>query len=1092
MAVFSCRMCGGALDAVGGEGVCKCGYCGVMQSVPSLDDEEKAQLYRRAENYRRENEYDMALSLYERILTDDFEDADLYWSMLLCRYGIEYVEDTASRGRVPTINRTQYTSVFDDPDYKSAVEYAKRSQKQMFEREAQQIESIRAALIEICGREEPFDIFICCKETDSAGRRTPDSLLANDIYKQLVSAGYRVFFPRVTLADKAGADFEPYIFAALNSSRVMIAVGTSAANFGDVWVKNEWGRYLALINKGETKTLIPAVRNMDAYELPEELAHFQALDMSRLGFMQDMLAGIKRLIAPAGASEETLGDAGSILERVYRLLAERDFSAADKLCEHLLDIQPDSAEGYLAKLLAEYSTESADKLPELCADFSVSDSYKKIMRFGSDELKKRVENYRTHSLFNMYANMLESAESEEQCAAAAEGFRSLGGFMNSDEMVQRCAEKTAELRKKREEYVRESVYRVAADIIENSSAVNELTSARDSLTGLGDYKDSAALIEKCSRKIQVLSSENERLQAEVNSQKKIREQYMLDKTRRRKLIIMLTAALAATAVIVPVTVYNTVSWSRYSGAAAALAEGRYEEAIAGFEGLGGYSDAGEMLLRTKYDYALALKQSGSYDRAEEVFKELGDYSDSEAQILSVRYDSAVAARENGDLDKSAAVFTALGDYNDSAVQLMATKYEKALRLRENDEYNKAADIFVELGDYSDSAEQALITKYQYAEQLESNGDYISAASAFKELGSYSDCEKRASDCKYSYAMLLKEQGKSDVAADVLEELGLSEEAYETENSYKYDKAVEDARLEKYSSAIRLFKELGDYRDSRERLADAQYTYAVISKNSGNLNTAIGLFEELGDHLDAPEQLLQTKYEYAAALEESGDFKRAIVLFKELGDYLDSKQRFTEVSFERLRDAWRGDIVFFGSYEQDADTSNGKEPIEWIVLDRKDGKALLISLKCIDSYCYDNSGRDVVIWEDSALRQWLNGSFIDNAFSYSERQYIQYTTLSNTDSREYGFKDAGRDTVDRVFPLSGEEVQKYKSIRGMTGAEQTKYAALNRDDVAGICYWWVRSSKETPAGMATSVSSYSTGISYSKKMAVRPAMWVSIE
>ena len=111
--------------------------------------------------------------------------------------------------------------------------------------------------------EEPFDVFICYKETDEHGRRTHDSVLANDLYHQLTQEGFKVFFARITLEDKLGTAYEPYIFAALNSAKVMVVIGTKPEYFNAVWVKNEWARFLAQIKNDADKILIPAYKDMD-------------------------------------------------------------------------------------------------------------------------------------------------------------------------------------------------------------------------------------------------------------------------------------------------------------------------------------------------------------------------------------------------------------------------------------------------------------------------------------------------------------------------------------------------------------------------------------------------------------------------------------------------------------------------------------------------------------------------------------------------------------------------------------------------------------------------------------------------------------
>ena len=270
--------------------------CGTKQTLPKLDDDRRSNLYDRANHFRRNNEYDKAMGIYEQILNEDKTDAEAYWSLVLCRYGIEYVEDPATHKRVPTVNRAQFTSIFDDDNYKSALHYADAAQREIYESEAKAINEIQKGILAISQKEQPFDVFICYKETDSSGRRTQDSVLANDLYHQLTQEGFKVFFSRITLEDKLGTAYEPYIFAALNSAKVMVVLGTKPEYFNAVWVKNEWSRYLALIKNGAKKVLIPAYRDMDPYDLPEEFSHLRGAGyvQARL-YAQDLIRGIKKL-----------------------------------------------------------------------------------------------------------------------------------------------------------------------------------------------------------------------------------------------------------------------------------------------------------------------------------------------------------------------------------------------------------------------------------------------------------------------------------------------------------------------------------------------------------------------------------------------------------------------------------------------------------------------------------------------------------------------------------------------------------------------------------------------------------------------------
>lgn len=303
MSVLTCKMCGGDLNPSDGMTTARCPYCGTNQTIPRLNSDQRIRLYDRANHFRRRNDYDMAMELYEQILNEDETDSEAYWSLVLCRFGIEYVEDPATGRRIPTINRTQYTSILADEDYKAALRYADAVQVKLYEQEAAQIDAIQQGILQVSQREAPYDIFICYKESDDKGERTRDSVLADEVYYHLSRDGYRVFFSRVTLRDKLGEAYEPYIFAALHSAKIMIVIGTDPQNLQSVWVKNEWSRYLALIRQGEPKVLIPAYKDMDPYDLPKEFSHLQALNMAQLGFMQDLLHGVRKITGAAANTD---------------------------------------------------------------------------------------------------------------------------------------------------------------------------------------------------------------------------------------------------------------------------------------------------------------------------------------------------------------------------------------------------------------------------------------------------------------------------------------------------------------------------------------------------------------------------------------------------------------------------------------------------------------------------------------------------------------------------------------------------------------------------------------------------------------------
>ena len=363
MAIIKCKMCGGDLDVSAGITVAECEFCGTKQTLPKANEEVIQNLFNRANALRLKCEFDKAEQIYEKILQQNGAEAEAHWGIVLCKYGIEYVEDPKTSKRIPTCHRTSYDAVTTDADYLAAVEHADAIQRSIYEAEARAIDVIQKNILSIVKDEKPFDVFICYKETDESGKRTVDSSIANDIYHQLSQEGLKVFYAAITLEDKLGQEYEPYIFAALNSAKVMLVIGTSPQYFTAVWVKNEWSRFLKLMKTDRSRLLIPCYKDMDAYELPEEFAHLQAQDMSRIGFVNDVVRGIRKVTVKEETKpavvKETVVTGGNVnvaplLKRAFMFLEDGDWSSADEYCEKVLDIDPENARAYLGKLMAQF------------------------------------------------------------------------------------------------------------------------------------------------------------------------------------------------------------------------------------------------------------------------------------------------------------------------------------------------------------------------------------------------------------------------------------------------------------------------------------------------------------------------------------------------------------------------------------------------------------------------------------------------------------------------------------------------------------------------------------------------------------------
>ena len=684
MSIFKCKMCGGTLEIQNNETVAICEYCGTKQTLPRLDDEKRANLYDRANHFRRNNEFDKAAVIYEQILSEDGKDAEAYWSLVLCRYGIEYVEDPATHKRVPTVNRAQFTSIYADADYQAALEHADGYQRTVYEEEAKAIDEIQKGILAISQKEEPFDVFICYKETDNNGRRTPDSVLANDLYHQLTQEGFKVFFARITLEDKLGSAYEPYIFAALNSAKVMVVLGTKPEHFNAVWVKNEWSRFLALTKDGK-KTLIPAYKDMDPYDLPDEFSHLQAQDMTKLGFMQDLIRGIKKLVqdddnavVPGLAHVTHVAETGPsvdlLLKRIFRFLEDGDWNSANEYCEKVLDINPDCAEAYVGKLMAELHVYKREELANCTQALEQKSSYKNALRLATPRLAKELAQYaelaglnhkkqnkKKALLFVLAAIFLAliifvliyifiiipngnyndalALKNAGKYSEAIVAFQELNGYKDSEDQIKEC-----------EQLLLDSQYNAGIVAMNNQ----EYQKAMSIFGNIVDYKDVSSKLREC------------------------KYQYAMDLTQQE----------------------------------------RFGEAYSYFYELKDYKDSAEQIkkykermLQEQYDIALGLMTNGQYADAIKAFEILGGFKDSASKITQCeqmiakekQYNSAISLMNAGKYSEAITAFKALNGYNDSAAKITACEYNNAVTLMRAGKYVAAYKSFESINGYKDSA-----------------------------------------------------------------------------------------------------------------------------------------------------------------------------------------------------------------------------------------------------------------------------------------------------------------------------------------------------------------------------------------------------
>lgn len=1040
--IIKCKMCGGDIDFIPGATYGTCEYCGSTSTIPQAEDENKLNRYNRANHFRRQCEFDKAVAAYEKILEQDDTDAEAHWGAVISRFGIEYVEDPATHQRIPTCHRVQVASILTDEDYLAAVENAPDEEsRRIYQEEAARIAEIQKGILAISANEKPYDVFICYKETDENGQRTRDSQWAQDVYYGLTEQGLKVFFSRITLEDKLGQQYEPYIFAALNSAKVMVVIGSRPEYFNAVWVKNEWSRYLSLMKRDHKRLLIPCYRDMDPYDLPEELSMLQSQDMSKIGFMQDLLRGVQKVMqqptsAPQVVRVETATvetnapGVTSLLKRAALFLEDGDTASAREYYDRVLDIDPECAEAYMGKVCAETGCRKESDLGALNYCVDMRGDWQKAVRFASAGQKQKYEGYMASVRARVEEHCHELAIDCACAVAVGRGSRAkmddalksyrANCLTKGSESTDYSAEEGASWHLAGYQSIRNTLAQMAADnaprdvtegMLKVAAAmfgqikgeearaqqclvlaeqarqkvIYEKASARRAAIGMPDLMDAADLEALAKQFGQIPGYKDAKQQA---------EQCLQDAENARE------------------TVYNDAVEAMQEAEKGNFSF-KWEKAIRMLarEGLNGYRDVEELRKQAEQ----RRKECENAEEKERKAKERKNKRLTVAFVLVVliacvvgwfvvtrvipnnKYQQAVTLRKNGQYGEAIAVFTQLGDYAEARMQIAPTKYLQAEALRENGQYGEAIDVFTELGDYSDAAAQIAETKYQQAIALRETGKYKSAIAAFTELGDYGDAEAQITETKYQQADDLTNSGE-------------------------------------YDEAYAIYATIIDYKDVDNILTN--------NKNLAEVAAAVALDEKFA-----------------------------------VGNY-----------------------VTLGRYPQ-MQSGEDLTSIEWLVLARDKNKALLISQYGLDAQPYNESETNVT-WEKCSLRAWLNDVFFSRAFDTSEQQAIILTTVANDKSQGYSEWNitGGSTTKDKVFLLSYAEAKMYFGLNENSNTKSciqpTAYAIAQGVfvDGASASWWWLRSpghEQYDAARVGADGSLYYHDVRDSSG-AVRPAIWVDLD
>ena len=393
---MKCKNCGAPIDvtsAVGG--VVECRHCYSKFTIAKSTDKDALMFLAMGEHELDTCKFDDALASFEKASKVDAKEPEAFYGMALATAKVQYIRDyTTDPVRMqPICHDVSGKKFSEDKNYKKALSLATPEQKEEYKRKAEDIDRISEQFHRLKEDGLGYDCFICVKVSDDekilpdgSKARTPDYKDADDIYFDLKGKGYRPFFSEREIRNKTGADYEAVILYALYTSKCMLVVCSNEEYLQKPWVKNEYTRYLEMMDDGvkEPESITIAFRDRVVERIPGIKGKIQGINLAKLGagetvenFVTRFLAidvpelqrkeytatvakrsavrqGVqKRTLATAKGGKELSVSDKAVLKTISDLMRAGNFYNAVNVCDKMLSGNPSSGEAYYLRFLAE-------------------------------------------------------------------------------------------------------------------------------------------------------------------------------------------------------------------------------------------------------------------------------------------------------------------------------------------------------------------------------------------------------------------------------------------------------------------------------------------------------------------------------------------------------------------------------------------------------------------------------------------------------------------------------------------------------------------------------------------------------------------
>ena len=452
---LKCKTCGEPLNpALADSGVIVCGICGYATILPKEDTSDRVrELLSHGDSYLDTGKFDDAYTMFARASEEDREEPEAYFGMALAEFRIQYVNDLKDDGKrrlQAIVHAITPDNFCDNLNYRRALNCATDAQRKEYERRAYDIDYIRDQFFKFKNAGLNYDCVLCLKVTDDATKlKTPETRVAEEICTYLRRKGFKPFYSEQVLESVTGGDYEAHILYALHTAECMVIICYDEAHLLTKWVRNEYTRFLKLVNDEEKEsdsiTIVFGDRPIE--KLPGKNGKIQGIRGKAGDMLERVYHFVERHTPEARLRKEaeeqaqkeaeekrvaqmieqkmrqaSLNTAGVPAQPVAPLLTraaqELSMGRLDKANEYynkVLDIKPECGDAWFGMMLLEFDCANEQELlKKIDNAYSIDkEKHKLLFNVTSSQYGAQVKKYGDSALLARYNELMAACNKPE-------------------------------------------------------------------------------------------------------------------------------------------------------------------------------------------------------------------------------------------------------------------------------------------------------------------------------------------------------------------------------------------------------------------------------------------------------------------------------------------------------------------------------------------------------------------------------------------------------------------------------------------------------------------------------------------------------